>query len=98
MFRRITCKFYPESIDGNKCFFVHEPSSTVETDTNFNVTCPNGQKCTDQSCKFSDTNHKDIEDILCKFQANCNRIKCLYKHCIERKSFLGLCQLKRKGK
>ena len=49
--------------------------------------CKRGEECTDQSCKFSEDKH--INRTECKFQGNCNRFNCSFKHNEERKAFLG---------
>ena len=50
-------------MDGDECLFEHtrEPN-----DASY---CPNGRKCDDQSCKYSEQSHVTSK-MLCKFQAN----------------------------
>ena len=79
------CKFFPNCIDEEECFFVHKITNTVE-ERNDDI-CPKGENCTDQSCTFSEWKHKS--SFLCKFQTNCTRINCNYKHKETRKAFLG---------
>ena len=86
MFKRIFCKYYPACIDGDECFFEHEKDINVPEEYD-GLSCPNGEKCKDQTCKFSEQRHSIT--ILCKFQANCNRLNCQYKHNLPRKAFLG---------
>ena len=85
MFKRVFCKYFPSCLDGDECFFEHEKDSNVPG-TKEDLYCPNGEKCNDQSCKFSEQKHKST--FLCKFQANCNRLNCQYKHNMPRKAFL----------
>ena len=76
------CKFFLECYDGDECFFEHKKEENVRNG------CPNGQSCADQACKFSAWSHRDTKQILCKFQENCYRKNCIFKH-TEKKSFLG---------
>ena len=81
------CKFYPNCLDQDECFFIHEEGNQNEQKESLEV-CPNGENCTDQSCGFSEWKHK-TSTVLCKFQQNCNRLNCPFKHTIARKAFLG---------
>ena len=98
--KRQICKFYPECVDGDECFFVHKNTNEGEPSSGrpFNFLCPAGKQCSDQSCQFSEQNHRDINEISCRFQENCNRANCLFKHEVQRKSFLerGAQSIKRK--
>ena len=85
MFKRIFCKYFPACLDGEECFFEHKKDFNVSEEYD-GLSCPNGEKCVDQSCKFSEQRH--TLTILCKFQANCNRLNCQYKHNVPRKAFL----------
>ena len=91
MFRKVTCKFFPECIDGDECFFEHKDNNQAEMNKNSkNVDiCPNGEKCSDQSCSYSEWKHIKGYNALCKFQANCNRVNCMFVHNVQRKAFLG---------
>ena len=82
--RKIACKFFPDCIDEDECLYSHE-----ELEKTKNV-CADGDMCLNQSCEFSEANHLKSKSILCKFQENCNRINCTYKHTTERKAFLGV--------
>ena len=62
MFNKVLCKYFPAYLDYN------------EYNINDGSNCPNGEMCADQTCKFSEQKHKVT--ILCKFQANCNRLNC----------------------
>ena len=85
MFRKMTCKYYPDCYDGDECLFEH-----ISNQENIQEGCPNGQACKDQECAFSEKEHiNPIRDGLCKYQEKCNRIFCSYKHIVSRKSFLG---------
>ena len=85
MFRKALCKFYPDCLDADECFFSHDESTTVRP----SPLCPRGDACSDQTCKYSDSNLINMKNILCKFQAYCNRRECGFLHTAERKSFLG---------
>ena len=91
--RKIKCKFYPDCIDQDECFFVHK-ESTPQSEENGNRQyryCVQGEECQNQSCEFDETKHKNMKDIMCRFQARCNRSECAFKHIVERASFLGNC-------
>ena len=90
------CKFYPECIDEDECFFRHENKNS-EHNRNKSF-CVNGDECSNQSCPVSDSNHKNMKKILCRFQENCNKLRCSFKHNVERKAFLGVGSLNSKEK
>ena len=50
MFSRVKCKFYPECIDGDECFFEHNVGSDAPETDGRSYFCPNGENCNDQSC------------------------------------------------
>ena len=83
MVNKVYFRYYPNCMDEEECLYAHEQ---IE-DSSVNG-CVDGSDCRDQSCKFSDKEHKDNR-ILCKFQTNCNRLNCIYKHVVARKAFLG---------
>ena len=85
MFKKVFCKYFPECLDGDECFFEHEKDNSV-TERNAYSYCPNGEKCDDQSCKYNEQRH--TSSVLCKFQAICNRLNCQFKHSVPRKAFL----------
>ena len=89
MFRKVSCKFYPECLDGDECFFSHEPASPddIKSDKPGSF-CPKGDSCLDQSCTFSVASHRKINNILCRFQANCIKKECPFIHTTKRKAFL----------
>ena len=78
MFRKTKCKYFPNCIDEDECLFEHDNESKY---------CPKGSSCDDQSCVFSEVNHVNMPNMLCRFQAKCNRSECMYKHIRERSSF-----------
>ena len=98
MFRKLKCKFYPDCIDETECFFTHEEGTedaqSVQIKTKY---CPSGEACENQSCEYSEQNHKNINDILCRFQNKCIRADCRFKHKVE-PSFLGVCEKNLKTK
>ena len=58
MFKRIKCKFFPNCLDEDECFFVHEEHSSAEiTD---NKICLQGENCKNQSCEFSEKEHRTV--------------------------------------
>ena len=79
IFKITSCKFFPACYDGEECFFEHDGKNTG---------CPNGISCQDQSCEYSEKDHKIIENKTnCKFQEKCDRSGCRYLHI--KKNFLG---------
>ena len=82
MFRKISCRFFPECHDEEECLYEHitEPVPTG---------CPNGQQCSDQECSFSEKEHKSLSNVFCRFKTQCNRTGCQYKHSSARQAFLG---------
>ena len=85
IFRKIPCRYFPECLDEDECLFYHKSSS--EEVKSLSV-CPRGPNCHDQSCTFSEQSHKSLKLDLCRFQEKCNRSGCLFKHTVERKTFL----------
>ena len=85
LFKKTICRFYPQCLDGEECLFAHEQIKSVKNGT---FLCPMGRTCSDQSCKFSEANHKNENEILCKFQAQCNRKFCPFQHSVARIGFL----------
>ena len=98
MFKKIVCKFPPGCIDGDECFFEHsDPRPYNYEPSKNNYFCTNGEQCLDQSCQFSEAKHMK-PNSSCRFQENCNRLSCVFKHNVERKAFLGEGSLNKKGK
>ena len=73
MFRKFFCKFFPDSIDGDVCFFEHEEGDDKNKPKSYRPVCSNGQNCSEQSCQFNESEHREVNQILCRFQENCNR-------------------------
>ena len=80
MFKKQLCKFYPNCLDGDECIYEHV---TLEQDSS---TCVASENCRDQACTKK---HRKSLKILCKFQANCNRLSCPYQHTVQRTAFLA---------
>ena len=60
MFKRIKCKFFPNCLDEDECFFIHEEQSSAgQAD---NKQCLQGVNCQNQSCEFSEKEHKTINN------------------------------------
>ena len=91
MFRKVICRYFPDCYDDDECLYEHN----LREDS-----CPNGQKCTDQACSFSEQNHKrrSVNLNLCRYQEKCNRIGCIFKHNSTRSTFLGPSQSNKRGK
>ena len=95
MIRRVKCKYFPNCIDEEECFFAHEDiqsSQSAGLNIGRNRYCPRGESCDNQACEFSERNHLNAENVMCRFQAKCSRSECMYKHVMERTSFLGDCR------
>ena len=89
LFKKVLCKFFPACLDENECLFSHEESETEQIKYDQpNLFCPKGDSCLDQSCSFSESNHRKTNDISCRFQANCNRKECRFVHSVQRRAFL----------
>ena len=101
MFRKIKCRFYPDCFDEEECFFVHEEVSNFQSEyqnTKQSRYCLKGENCDNQSCEYDETKHKKIKDVLCRFQSKCNRSECMFKHVMEKASFLENCDQSSKRK
>ena len=101
MFNVAKCRFFPNCIDEEECFFQHEEDSNNKSEAFENTKskyCPKGETCMDQSCEYNAANHRQIKDVMCRFQNKCNRPECAFKHIVERAAFLGLCTQKFKTK
>ena len=79
----MACRYFPECFDGEECLYEH---NTAENTGNV---CPNGEKCSDQTCLFNEQQHKSPQQMFCRFQLRCNRSGCPYKHSTTRRAFLG---------
>ena len=78
IFRRMKCKYFPNCIDQEECFFIHEDESNQEADEiRQNRYCPESEKCQDQSCKYDESKHQNLNAIL-YFQSKCNKSNCMY--------------------
>ena len=92
MFKIAKCKFFPQCIDADECFFTHNNVPNEGETNRFSRNayfCKDGENFADQSCPISESNHIKSKAVLCRFQANCNRISFSFKHTCERKAFLG---------
>ena len=84
MYRKIFCKFYPDCVDGDECLFEHYNDEKRNP-----IFCTNGSNCSDQSCVFSEQDHRSLRHELCRYQVNCNRAGCPFVHNGSRNAFLG---------
>ena len=94
MFRKIKCRFSPNCIDDEECFFEHENISSKhaeEVKVEKRRYCPEGEQCQNQSCDNNETNHMGVKNVMSRFQAKCNRPEFMFKHVVERAAFLGDC-------
>ena len=87
MLRKMVCKFFPDCYDADECLFEH---IFISNEENASRWCPRGESCSDQSCLFSENDHRKLDQVLlCKFQASCIRPGCQYRHNVARQAFLG---------
>ena len=89
MVKKIKCKFFPDYLDGDECFFVHDDISSLENEKN--RYCLEGEKCLDQSCEFPEREHKNGSNTFCRYQSKCKKPVCRFKHVVEKASFLEDC-------
>jgi hypothetical protein len=83
-------QIFPNCIDEDEWFFEHD-SSNKTLDQNRSEKsryCPQGGKCENQSCEYTETNHVDVKNVMCRFQARCHRSE--FRHVIERGLERGL--------
>ena len=55
MFNVAKCRFFPNCIDEEECFFQHEEDSNNKYEAFENAKskyCPKGETCMDQSCEY----------------------------------------------
>ena len=100
MSRKTKCRYFPNCIDENECFFVHNENEENQLDDR-NVKsryCLKGENCADQSCEYSEVNHLNVKNVMCRFQERCNKPECMFKHMVERASFLAACTQNSKKK
>ena len=84
MFRKLICKFYPDCLDGDECLYQHGSKD----DNSETFGCPKGEGCLDQSCSFSEKEHRNMSRPLCRFQGRCTREGCPFKHKVKPSAFL----------
>ena len=84
MVNKIYCRYFPNCMDGDECLYEHGKADFQEIAYGL---CPEGVECKNQACKYNDKEHRGSKG-LCKFQVNCNRLNCNYKHLGSRKAFL----------
>ena len=92
-FRKMKCRYFPNCIDENECLFEHEEQDSTQSDERKAKSryCLKGESCEDQSCEYSEVNHLNVKNVLCRFQAKCSKPECMFKHIVERASFLAIC-------
>ena len=74
LFKKQVCRYFPRCLDGDECLYLHDNSA-----------CVNGENCQDQSCEKQ---HRKVLMLSCKFQENCNKVDCQFRHLVPRKAFL----------
>merc|ERR1712013_203644 len=93
MSKKIKCRYFPNCIDEDECFFEHddEKDKQKEEPSGKSRYCLKGENCQDQSCEYSEVNHLNVKNVMCRFQSKCNKSECMFKHIMERASFLTNC-------
>ena len=91
MSRKIKCKFFPNCIDENECFFEHEEIQGSQEEARKSKYCLKGEKCNDQSCEYSEVNHLNVKNVMCRYQSKCKKPECMFKHIVDKASFLAVC-------
>ena len=81
------CRFFFEGkcIDAEECLYSHNKTSTQhpqkKTRSNIqNDFCKDGLKCPRVDCEYGDEKHRRIKDVPCRFQENCAKQECPFKH------------------
>ena len=91
MTRKIKCKYFPNCIDENECFFEHDNADDSQEEERKSRYCLKGEKCEDQSCIYSEINHLNVKNVMCRYQSRCKKSECMFKHIMEKASFLAAC-------
>ena len=85
MVNKIRCKFFPDCLDEDECFFVHDKGTSLENQKKYY--CEEGVNCKDQACEFPEREHKNTNNILCRYQSKCNMPMCRFRHVVEKPLF-----------
>ena len=82
-------KFFNDGqcVDADECLYSHnkDKSNKEQTqrkkrsivDTDF---CKDGLNCAQVDCEYGDDKHRRIRDVPCRFQENCTKQECPFKH------------------
>ena len=90
MYRKFKCRSFPNCIDEDECFFEHDDNPD-DRKAERSYFCPQGLNCRNQACDYNQSKHVDVGNVMCRFQTKCNRSECIFKHTMQRSSFLGNC-------
>ena len=83
------CRFFSEGqcVHADECLYSHNKDNSIKQhtqkknrftiDTEF---CKDGLKCARVDCEYSEEKHQKIHDVPCKFQKNCKKKECPFKH------------------
>ena len=69
---------------------MHEETINAQNRTQSQF-CKEGNQCQNQACEYDESRHKNMNEMLCRFQSRCDRSECTFKHIMERSAFLGNC-------
>ena len=85
--------YFPKCIDEKECFCDHNEKEDKQTEERVGKSryCLRGENCEDQSCEYSEVNHMNVKNVMCRYQAKCNKTECMFKHIIGKASFLEAC-------
>ena len=75
MFRKISCRFYPDCFDGEECLYEH---SNIVSNGESISGCPNGKNCSDQSCSFNEQKHISVNQNLCRSLVQCDKCRARF--------------------
>ena len=81
------CRFFNDGkcVDASECLYSHNNTNNQTTRKNTrrnNQTdfCKDGLKCARIDCEYGDEKHRRIKDVPCRFQENCSKSECPFKH------------------
>ena len=83
------CRFFSNGhcVDADECLYSHNKDNSnkqhIQRKTRFIIYsdyCKDGLNCARIDCEYGENKHRRIKDVPCKFQANCKKPECPFKH------------------
>ena len=83
------CRFFSNGhcVDADECLYSHNKDNSnkqhIQRKTRFIIDsdyCKDGLDCARIDCEYGENKHRKIKDVPCKFQANCKKPECPFKH------------------